>query len=232
MVWSMMVTTVHVKRMPFFIFPFPDVSPTITTASEAQPRSFGVGHDPESMQPPPLFSRDTNLYIPVPTPGLGLEELSYPTAATKDELQREVMELRSQLKESKRRQQTLEKQLEREELESLRSIPGHDQTDPTAATREELQREVADLRSNLKDAKRRYQSLEKRIEREELESLRSVPGQETDGDPQVISGLQKDLAGLRKKLRESERQNTTLKQQLDAALLNQASSDSSGNEMK
>ncbi|XP_030853256.1 myosin heavy chain, muscle isoform X2 [Strongylocentrotus purpuratus] len=205
-----------------------DVSPTITTASEAQRRSFGVGHDPESMQPPPLFSRDTNLYIPVPQPGLSLDELSYPTAATKDELQREVMELRSQLKESKRRQQTLEKQLEREELESLRSIPGHDQTDPTAATREELQREVADLRSNLKDAKRRYQSLEKRIEREELESLRSVPGQETDGDPQVISGLQKDLAGLRKKLRESERQNTTLKQQLDAALLNQASSDSSG----
>ncbi|XP_041481185.1 myomegalin-like isoform X3 [Lytechinus variegatus] len=205
-----------------------DISPTITTASEAQRRSFGVGHDPESIQPPPLFSQDTGLYIPVPQPSLSLEELSFPTAATKEDLQREVTELRSLLKDSKQRQQTLEKRLEREELESLRSIPGHDLTDPTAATREELQREVADLRSKLKDAKRRYQSLEKRIEREELESLRSVPGQETDGDPQVISGLQKDLTGLRMKLRESERHNTTLKHQLDAALLNQASSDSSG----
>ena len=150
-----------------------DVSPTVTTASEAQRRSFGVGHDPDSMQPP-IFSQDTGLYIPVPQPSLNLDDLQsptaatrdlryptaatrdlrYPTAATREELQHEVAELRGQLRESRARQQALEKRLEREELESLRSIPGHDLTDSSPATNEELKKEVASLRSQLKVRKR------------------------------------------------------------------------------
>ncbi|XP_072177099.1 uncharacterized protein [Diadema setosum] len=154
-----------------------DVSPTVTTASEAQRRSFGVGHDPDMMQQPSRFShQDNGLYIPVPQSPITLDDIR----------------------------------------------------DSNAASNEELRKEVDDLRSKLKEARWRQQSLEKRLEREELDSLRSIPGQEQDGDPQLVAGLQKDLAALGKKLRESEKHNATLKQQLDAALLNQARSDSSG----
>ena len=158
---------------------------------------------------------------------------------------KEMQTLRNQLEDSSRWNSSLQSRLDemRQRVGGVgRDIdPGHtsvieDRTsfyaegsDPgqqSLQTVPELQREVASLKTQLQEAEDRRRSLEDALDRQEVESLRSIPGQEEDSPSvAVTNAYQKRIHDLEKRLGDSEQQKQSAKQQLEAALLNQSRGD-------
>ncbi|XP_022089009.1 myomegalin-like isoform X3 [Acanthaster planci] len=169
-------------------------------------------------------------------------DMSPSTAAQQS---KEMQTLRHQLEDSSRWNASLQSRLDEmrqrvggvgRDLEPDQASGNDDQTSSLSQTSDsgqfsrqtvpELQREVARLKTQLQGAEERRRSLEDALDQQDVESLRSIPGQEEDS-PTVAqtNAYQKRIQELERKLAESEQLKQAAKQQLEASLLNQSRGD-------
>ncbi|PIK62924.1 putative centrosome-associated protein [Apostichopus japonicus] len=86
----------------------------------------------------------------------------------------------------------------------------------------EMREELLDLRNQLDRSARQEEVSEERVRREDLESLRSIPGQEDDTTDKNNDALKQRVDSLEAQLQRREQEAVSLNQQLEAALFNQS----------
>ncbi|XP_038045463.1 myomegalin-like isoform X2 [Patiria miniata] len=175
---------------------------------EMRQRVGGVGRDLDTDQ---TSGNDDQTSSPSQTSDSGQA-----SRQTVPELQREVARLKTQLQGSEQRRMSLEDALDRQDVESLRSIPGQEEDSPSVTQANAYQKRIQELERMLAESEQQKQSAKQQLEASLLNQSR---GEEEEGPVVAILKQQLDQAKtlLREKdhqLQQKEQQNQTLRHHL------------------
>ncbi|XP_071801785.1 uncharacterized protein [Asterias amurensis] len=175
---------------------------------EMRQRVGGVGRDVDPEQ-----TTGNDQHIPFSTE---ISDSRQQPLQTIPELQQEVASLKTQLQDAEHRRRSLEDALDRQEVESLRSIPGQEEDSPSVALTNAYQKRIQELERRLGDSEQQKQSAKQQLEAALLNQSR---GDEEEGPVVAILKQQLDQAKtlLREKdhqLQQKEQQNQSLRHHL------------------